>query len=751
MEKPVDFEKNKENAIGIEGVPFELIRNVPGGFHICQSSREKGFPLVYMSQRFLDILGWTKKDIAERFNNKYIRLVYPADWRSGIRYKSDKDKAYHMQGDNVFRMLGKDGYHWVSGTAKEVEMNGHKYIVGNIFDINNDVQREEKLKRDLQAREAELQKANAKLAQVMMDQEAQLEEIRALNEELTEANAKWHDANMEQEAQLEEVRALNDELEAKQRKIDEQAYEQEMRDVRELTHAARWTAKFNDQQKIVEPWASDELRHILGYGDEEEFPNTMELIDESIHPEDLPAARKAFATAIEGEKDSLFDCQFRVKHKNGTYIWVRGAAKFRRDSGGKVQSCIGIFVDINDFMVAEKKHQQELETAWQKAELANKAKTEFLHGMSHDMRTPLNGIMGLIKINEAHHNNEDLVRKNRKKMEIAAKHLLSLIDDVLQTSRLESGKIEIGHELVDMGNILNEVASIIEDRAREFGIKLSQEVPELTCPYVYSSQLYLRQILLNIYGNCIRYNHLGGSISTSIKSWIEDGNKVVYQWDIRDTGIGMSQEFIQHIFEPFSQEKKGARTTYQGTGLGMSIVKKLLEQMGGSIAVTSEEGKGSNFLITLPLDIAPAPQREAEKVEECYDIQGIRILLAEDNALNAEIAKTLLEDAGAVLTVVADGRQAVESFVAEPESFDVIILDLMMPVMGGLAAAKKIRGLDSSIAKNIPIVAMTANAFKEDVQQCLEAGMNAHVAKPLDMARLRQVLCQLVRSDEDAE
>lgn len=751
MEKPVDFEKNKENAIGIEGVPFELIRNVPGGFHICQSSREKGFPLVYMSQRFLDILGWTKKEIAERFNNKYIRLVYPADWRSGVRYKSDKDEAYHLQGDNVFRMLGKDGYHWVSGTAKEVEMNGHKYIVGNIFDINNDVQREEKLKRDLQAREAELRKANAKLAQVMMDQEAQLEEIRALNEELTEANAKWHDANMEQEAQLEEVRALNDELEAKQRKIDEQAYEQEMRDVRELTHAARWTAKFNDQQKIVEPWASDELRHILGYGDEEEFPNTMELIDESIHPEDLPAARKAFATAIEGEKDSLFDCQFRVKHKNGTYIWVRGAAKFRRDSGGKIQSCIGIFVDINDFMVAERKHQQELETAWQKAELANKAKTEFLHGMSHDMRTPLNGIMGLIKINEAHHDNEALVRQNHKKMEIAAKHLLSLIDDVLQTSRLESGKIEIGHELVDMGNIINEVASIIEDRAREFGIKLSQEVPELTCPYVYSSQLYLRQILLNIYGNCIRYNHLGGSISTSIKSWIEDGNKVVYQWDIRDTGIGMSQEFIQHIFEPFSQEKKGARTTYQGTGLGMSIVKKLLEQMGGNIIVTSEEGKGSNFLITLPLDIAPAPQQEAEKIEECYDIQGIRILLAEDNALNAEIAKTLLEDAGAVLTVVADGRQAVESFVAEPESFDVIILDLMMPVMGGLAAAKKIRGLDSSIAKNIPIVAMTANAFKEDVQQCLEAGMNAHVAKPLDMARLRQVLCQLVRSDEDAE
>ena len=645
MEKPVDSEKNKETAIGIEGVPLELIRNVPGGFYICQNSREKGFPLVYMSQRFLDILGWTKKEIAERFSNKYIRLIYPEDWRRGLRYKSDGDEAYHLQGDNVFRMLGKDGYHWVSGTAKEVEMNGHKYIVGNIFDINNDVQREEKLKRDLQAREAELQKANAKLAQVMMDQEAQLEEVRA----------------------------LNDELEAKQRKIDEQAYEQEMRDVRELTHAARWTAKFNDQQKIVEPWASDELRHILGYGDEDEFPNTIELIDENIHPDDLPAARKAFATAIEGENDSLFDCQFRVKHKNGTYIWVRGAAKFRRDITGAARSCIGIFVDINDYMMAEKKHQQELETAWQKVELANKAKTEFLHGMSHDMRTPLNGIMGLIKINEAHHHDEELVRKNRKKMEIAAKHLLSLIDDVLQTSRLESGKIEIGHELVDMGNIINEVASIIEDRAREFGIKLSQEVPELTCPYVYSSQLYLRQILLNIYGNCIRYNHLGGSISTSIRSWIEGNNKVVYQWDIRDTGIGMSQEFIQHIFEPFSQEKKGARTTYQGTGLGMSIVKKLLEQMGGKIAVTSQEGKGSNFLITLPLDIAPAPQQEAEKVEECYDIQGIRILLAEDNA------------------------------------------------------------------------------FKEDVQQCLEAGMNAHVAKPFDMARLKQVLCQLVRSDGDAE
>ncbi|MGF0065802.1 hybrid sensor histidine kinase/response regulator [Lachnospiraceae bacterium SGI.085] len=310
--------------------------------------------------------------------------------------------------------------------------------------------------------------------------------------------------------------------------------------------------------------------------------------------------------------------------------------------------------------------------------------------MSHDIRTPLNGIMGLIRIDEAHADDSELIMENHAKMEVAANHLLSLINDVLQMSKLEDGSVELAHEPICLGDMTKEIVAIVVDRAKEAGIawNYDKEKINIPYPYVYGSPLHLRQIFLNIYGNCIKYNRPDGKITTTVDAWKQQDGMCIYQWTITDTGIGLSQEFLKHVFEPFAQERAGARSKYQGTGLGMAIVKKLLDKMNGTISVTSEEG--------------------------------------------------------AEITIVGDGLQAVEQFKNSPaDTYDAILMDVMMPVMDGITAAKEIRAINRSDAKRIPIIAMTANAFKEDAQKCFEAGMNAHLAKPLNVKMLKQTIEEL--------
>ena len=382
-----------------------------------------------------------------------------------------------------------------------------------------------------------------------------------------------------------------------------------------------------------------------------------------------------------------------------------------------------------------------LHEAVERADRANVAKTGFLSRMSHDIRTPLNGIIGLLKIDEAHPDDLNLHRTNQKKMLVSANHLLSLINDILQMSKLESGEVTLSHEPMNLNDLSADVLSIVEQRAAEAGITLEydKKSERVVHKAVYGSPLHVRQIFLNIYSNCIKYNKVGGKVETSCNCLgVKDGI-VTYRWTIRDTGIGMSQEFLQHIFDPFAQERSDARSVYNGTGLGMSIVKSLVEKMGGTIEITSEVGIGSIFVITLPFEIAqdmsepimePKPDGKA-------DIQGLRLLLAEDNELNAEIARTLLEDEGATITLAHDGQQAIDLFESNPPgTFAAILMDVMMPVVDGLSATRKIRALSREDAKEIPIIAMTANAFDEDIRKCMEAGMDAHLSKPLEMDKV---------------
>lgn len=403
---------------------------------------------------------------------------------------------------------------------------------------------------------------------------------------------------------------------------------------------------------------------------------------------------------------------------------------------------------MDDVIQEEERHKIQLENAVREARRANEAKTNFLRRMSHDIRTPLNGILGLLKIDESHFDNPDMVRENHKKMEVSANYLLSLINDVLQTSKLEDGKVQLTHEVIKLTDLTMDIVTIIIDRATEAGLKWDYErgKTDIPYPYIYGSPIHLRQIFLNIYGNCIKYNRPGGKITTVVDTLPEHDGICTYRWVISDTGIGMSPEFLKHIFDPFAQENMNARSTYQGIGLGMFIVKGLVDQMGGTIKITSQEGVGSTFEIVIPFDIAPAPDEIVEQMPMTENtIKGLHLMLVEDNELNAEIAKVLLTDKGAEITVVTDGQQAVDLFKSsQPGTFDAILMDIMMPVMDGLTATQTIRALEYPDAGTIPIIAMTANAFKEDVTKCLEAGMNAHLAKPIEIEKAVAVIARMV-------
>ena len=348
-----------------------------------------------------------------------------------------------------------------------------------------------------------------------------------------------------------------------------------------------------------------------------------------------------------------------------------------------------------------------------------------------------------------------LLLDNHKKMQISANHLLSLINDVLQMSKLEEGTTVLTHERISLVELTRDIITIIIGRAEEAGIEWEYEKDKsiIPYPYIYGSPLHLRQIFLNIYSNCIKYNRPGGKITTHTDLLGEQDGKCTYRWTISDTGIGMSPDFVDHIFEPFTQEKQDARSYYHGTGLGMTITKELVDRMGGSITVTSQLGVGSTFVITLPFEIAPSPEQTPD-AHAALDISiaGCRLLLVEDNALNAEIAQILLTDEGATVTVVTDGKQAVEIVQNNPpDTFDAVLMDVMMPVMNGIDAAKTIRSLNRPDAKTLPIIAMTANAFYEDAQKCLAAGMNAHLAKPLQIKKVKQTIAEWVKNNRTAK
>ena len=396
----------------------------------------------------------------------------------------------------------------------------------------------------------------------------------------------------------------------------------------------------------------------------------------------------------------------------------------------------------------DEKYKAELLIAAKKAEAANEAKTEFLQRMSHDIRTPINGICGMV--NMADHYADDMEKQTeyRTKVKEASQLLLELVNEILDMSKLESGEVVLEEIPFNLSSISREVFAVIEQVAAEQNIRIVWEKKEITHLDLIGSAGYVKRVMMNILSNAVKYNRENGHIYIScIEIPSEQPEMTTMEFVCRDTGIGMAEEFQKHIFEPFAQEHAGSRTKFAGTGLGMPISKKLIEKMGGTITFESAEGIGSTFVIRVPfkIDLDADKREEQEDVSE-NSIKGLHILLAEDNELNMEIAEFVLQNEGADVTKAWDGQEAVELFRnSEPGEFDVILMDIMMPVMNGYEAAKMIRFLDREDAKEIPIIAMTANAFTEDRIRAKEAGMDEHVAKPIDVELLIKVIHKLVK------
>ena len=399
----------------------------------------------------------------------------------------------------------------------------------------------------------------------------------------------------------------------------------------------------------------------------------------------------------------------------------------------------------------DEKYKAELLRAAKKAEAANEAKTEFLQRMSHDIRTPINGICGMINVADHYADNMEKQTECRAKIKKTSHLLLELINEVLDMSKLESDEVVLEEIPFNLNSISEEILGVIEHMAAEQNIRILWEKKEVTHWNLIGSPVHVKRILMNILSNAVKYNKENGYVYISCREIPSKQTAMpTLEFVCRDTGIGMTEAFQKRIFEPFAQEHAGSRTKFAGTGLGMPITKKLVEKMGGTISFESKEGTGTTFVIRIPFQI-DADMKDRNETEEKTEtsIQGLHVLLTEDNELNMEIAEFVLQNEGAVVTKAWNGQKAVDIFrKSRPGEFDAILMDIMMPVMNGYEAAKMIRSLDREDAKVIPIIAMTANAFTEDKMRAKEAGMDEHIAKPVDGKLLVKVINELVKRDQ---
>ena len=486
----------------------------------------------------------------------------------------------------------------------------------------------------------------------------------------------------------------------------------------------------NDDPEYSFKYVSEHFAQMLGYDTPEEL---MEASGGTIaalaHPDDL---EQGIAQALEQySKADHYEITYRMKCKNGSW-------KYIEDRGHKIRKPDGVIEHWN--LILDQNELVEKTIALESEKKANQSKSDFLSRMSHDMRTPLNGIIGLMDICMKHPDDRTLVDSSRLKARVAADHLLSLINDTLELSKLESEEAKLAKEDFYLPELIHEVETIAQMRADEecITIRFMDDPYSVPYPNLIGSSLHVKQILLNLITNSIKYNRKNGSVDCYLKEEKESDERVLVDVTIKDTGIGMSEDFLKNIFQPFVQADQGARSQYKGTGLGMAIVKELLERMGGTIQIDSVENQGTTIHVVIPFEIAEesaAVQEMSELPKE--NLSGRRILLVEDNELNREIAAFLLKDEGISVTEAEDGQQALECFLKMPEGYyDAVLMDIMMPVMDGYQATREIRGSGKKDAEMIPIIAMTANAFAEDKRKTMEAGMDAHLSKPINVPEL---------------
>lgn len=514
---------------------------------------------------------------------------------------------------------------------------------------------------------------------------------------------------------------------------------QSLEDILAGARTGIWTI---EMEKGCQPrmYADRTMRMLLAVSEEIEPEECYRRWFENIEPDYVEIVQDAVQEILQTGRSEVV---YPWKHPELGKIYVRCGGvpdkKFKKEG----VALNGYHQDITEIMMTRKKQDQAIMDLLEKVRRANSAKSEFLSHMSHDLRTPINGILGMLDIMEHSQGQLERQKECRRKIRVSTEHLLSLVNDVLQVSKLESGRPATVEEPFDLHNILDSCMTISSVQAEEAGIHLVLEEVELHHSRLVGNPLQIKQILMNIIDNALKYNRPHGSVFIQIKETACRNEIADYRFVIEDTGIGIGEDFKKHIFEPFTQEHKGARTHYGGAGLGLSIVKKLVDQMKGTIEMESQVGKGTVFQVTLPIKIDNtwSEQPEAEERNVRNDIAGMKVLLVEDNEINCEIVEFMLEQAGAKVVTANDGRAAVNEFAASNIGmFDCILMDLMMPVMSGYEATRVIRRLDRPDAKTVPIIALSANAFEEDIAMAKDAGMNEHLAKPVDIDVMFKVI-----------
>jgi len=803
------------------------IDQIPGGYHRC--SLEEGHPFLYISDRFLAIFGWTREEIKTIFDNKFDNMLHPDDRNLSSKYvvRILDTCGLGFAQDQIYRLLGKDGYHWVTDATTLVKSGNKRFFQGNITDITDFVKDKEKKEKELEDSNRILNEQNMVLSALSRDYTTVLLcDLKQDTFEVVKGDTRFaHNAPAEKQQSVhgsncysERIRYFFENI-----LIKESAPEYLERFLPEhLMNGLKETDNIELYHKTIPDGSG--FRHFLArairlYNDEEHFKIILGFcsVDEIIKKEqEIELQREIIeglgkeyfsVLAVELDKDRVFS--YRESGENGKIIsdfcrkcsnrWSKIIPSYAEtmvsdNTNGEFEKQLGLEVlrsqeedysmtyefksetginyhqarvayvkkkdgtrlavvgtrNIDSLIKKERIQEEKLKKAYAAAENANKAKTEFLNNMSHDIRTPMNVILGYNRLMKSQLT-EPKQLDYQKKIEQSGKLLLSIINNVLDMAKIESGNMEVHENYEIVGEVLDEIISTFSSEAEEKEIHLSSSM-HVTHGIVLCDATKIREIYVNLVSNAIKYTPRGGNVTITAEELpCEKEGYIKIRARVKDNGIGMSKEYLPTLFEPFSREHNTTTGKVGGTGLGMPIVKKMVELMGGSIEVESELGKGTIVTVTLMHKIADKKyfSQEIERAEASdmgENLRGKHVLLAEDNELNAEIAITILEDMGLIIDRVEDGIQCVGRIEQMPaNAYDLILMDIQMPNMDGYKATQAIRQLEDKDKANIPIVAMTANAFKEDEEMALSVGMNGHIAKPIDVDKVEQVLCSILR------
>lgn len=688
-----------------------------GGYHRC--SLEDGYPFLYVSLKFQEIFGWSKEEIETRFDNKLMNMVHPEDREIDLF-------------NSVFRLLGKDGYHYVS---ESVEKEGNSILHGHISDMTEFIREKEQ---------------NNILSALTMDYtslvlcDLKQDTVEVIKQDASCAEMNWHSYS-------ENLNYFYDNVLMKDscsNYMDLLSNASLMRTLKEQSSLEWHFQIVPDENGISNLGARavflyEDLNHfkiIMGFRPIDEIVKREKVLE--LQREIIEGLGKEYFSVLLLELDSGQIFSYREVGENGKRI----AYVYKKDRSRV--AVIGTR-NIDDLIKKERMQEAKLKEAYIVAEEANKAKTDFLNNMSHDIRTPMNVILGYNELMKQYLTDPILV-DYQNKIEQSGKLLLSIINNVLDMARIESGKMVVEEGAEQIGLVVEEIENVFESSAQEKNIVFTTSV-DVDHTHVLWDGFKIREILMNLVGNAFKYTPEGGHIEIDVKELdCERSGYVRIQTQVKDTGVGMSEDYLPTLFDSFSREYNTTIGKVSGTGLGMAIVKNLVDMMDGDICVKSKLGEGTCFTVTFEHRIADEKSielnQELDVLDEKSILEGKRVLLVEDNDLNAEIAMAILEQSGLVLDRVDDGLACINRLSeVDADLYDLILMDIQMPNMNGYEATRRIRQFENVKKASIPILAMTANAFEEDKKMAIEAGMNGHISKPIDVSVLENQIINIFK------